>query len=229
MADLANTVWGVAVRKQQARRERGTRAGKLGLTDGVFLDDLKGLGTILLNSLPKPKATGGRQNYKTVVTAYWPYDGNGNDLPLLFAVLKLADTSINIKAQLLLEGRKLKLITDEKQLVFIDDVQTNLHAEMAVVQYLCTTEQIRKENLGGLLEVYCSGKGVCQDCSGWMTKHRIVHAPLSGAPSPTGWRNPLTNSLYKASGEKLEYTKGLLQMSHFNREYGGEYKGNVKI
>ncbi|HVV73521.1 MAG TPA: hypothetical protein VHI52_18755 [Verrucomicrobiae bacterium] len=229
MADLASTVWGTAVRKQEARRQLGTKAGKRGLTEGVFLEDLKKLGTILLSSMPKPKTTSGRQNYATVVTAYWPYEGNGNDLPLLFAVMKLADTSSNIKAQLLLEGRKLKLIDDEQQLIFIDDVQTNLHAEMAVVQYLCVHEQIRKENLGGLLEVYCSGKGVCQDCSGWMTKHRIVHAPLSGAPSPTGWRNPLTNALYKASGENLVYTKGLLQMSHFNREYGGPYKGNVQI
>lgn len=68
-----------------------------------------------------------------MVTGYWPYDGNGNDKPLLFAVMKLADTNINVKSQLYQEGVRLKLINAQDQLVFIDDVSTNLHAEMAIV------------------------------------------------------------------------------------------------
>ncbi len=224
------SVWEMAVKKQMARRELGRLAGKKGMTDGVFLEDLQSLGMILLASMPKPsKKDNSRSNYATVVTGYWPYDGNGNDKPLLFAVMKLADTNINVKSQLYQEGVRLKLINAQDQLVFIDDVSTNLHAEMAIVNYLCTKEGIQKQHLCGLLEIYCSGKGVCLDCSGWMTKHGIIHAPLSGAPSPTGWKNPLTLALYKASGENLVYTKGLSELSHFNRAYGGPYQGNVRL
>lgn len=77
------SVWEMAVKKQMARRELGRLAGKRGMTDGVFLEDLQSLGMILLASMPKPaKKDNSRSNYATVVTGYWPYDGNGNDKPL---------------------------------------------------------------------------------------------------------------------------------------------------
>lgn len=222
MADpAAGSVWAAAVAKQRARRERGTQAGKLGMTDGVFLEDLKALGTILCTGMPKKQ--GSRANYQTVVVGYWSYDGNGSDPPLLFLVTKLSDVSQSAQAQVLLEASKKKLIFSPEQLIVIDEVATNLHAEMAIVQYICGKMGVAKQNLRTLLEIYCVGKGVCLDCSGWLTKHGVVHAPLSGAPSPTGWKNPLTGALYKASEDKLEYTKGMLTMSHFNREYGGPY------
>jgi hypothetical protein len=230
MASTGISVLQMAVNKQQNRRQLGTQAGKLGMTDGVFLEDLEKIGGILLASMPKKTATkGARDNYATVVTGYMSYDGNGHEKPLLFAVMKLANTTINVQAELYQQGVKLKLIQDPDQVIFIDDVPTNLHAEMAIVYYLCKRVGYEKQHLGGLLEIYCSGKGVCQDCSGWMTKHGIVHAPLSGAPSATGWKNPLSGALYKASGENLQYTKGLLALSAFNHNDGGEYKGKVKL
>lgn len=231
MADSSvGSVWAMAVKKQRARRALGAQAGLRRMTEGTYLAQLQRLGTILLSSLPQPKSTddNARANFKTVVTGYWSYDGNGSELPLLFAVMKLADTSVDVQSQLLLEGRNLKLIDSPNQLIFIDDVPTNLHAEMAIVQYLCT-HGYQKQHLAGLLEIYCCGKGVCQDCSGWLTKHGVAHAPLSGAPSPTGWKNPLTGALYKASEDNLVYTKGLKEMSVFNRDFGGPYQGNVKL
>lgn len=79
----------------------------------------------------------------------------------------------------------------------------NLHAEMAVVRYVCTTFGINKANLAGDLTVVCTGKPVCADCCGWMTKHGIGHGPVcSPKGSSQGWMNPLTGATFR--GEKDE-------------------------
>jgi hypothetical protein len=48
------SVWEMAVKKQMTRRELGRLAGKKGMTQGVFLEDLQSLAMILLASMPKP-------------------------------------------------------------------------------------------------------------------------------------------------------------------------------
>lgn len=230
------SVWEQAVFKQEARRDLGRRAGKKGLNEGVFLDDLRDIGLILLQGLPKKeekKAKGSRQNFATVVVGLWLGDKDYNVAPHLFIVTKLADVSLPKKTEAFqLAQQKLigvrkedKLIDDERQMIIIDEISTNLHAEMAIIRWL-NKNNVGKHCLKDNLEIYCAGKGVCLDCSGWLTKHGIRHAPLSGAPSPTAWKNPITDSLFRASGEKLEYTKGFTDqtLSGFNKNFGGPYK-----
>src|SRR5947208_996462 len=108
MADGAyGSVWEMAVKKQRARRALGKEADRH-MMEGHYLPQLQQLGTILLSSLPPPKPDNARANFATVVTGYWSYDGHGNELPLLFAVMKLADTKVDVKSQLFLEGSRLK-------------------------------------------------------------------------------------------------------------------------
>lgn len=79
---------------------------------------------------------------------------------------------------------------------------TNLHAEMAVVRYVCNTYNIDKGALGGDLTVVCTGKGCCADCCGWMTRYNIDHGPTCNADgSDQGWMHPLTGATFRGEDD----------------------------
>lgn len=84
----------------------------------------------------------------------------------------------------------------------------NLHAEMAVVNHVCSTFNIGKANLAGDLTVCCTGKGCCADCCGWMTRYRIDHGPVCNAKgSNQGWMHPLTGAVFRGNGNEFTYQK----------------------
>lgn len=81
--------------------------------------------------------------------------------------------------------------------------ETNLHAEMSVVRHVCNTYQLNKGGLGnGTLTVACSGKPVCADCCGWMTRHGIHHGPNCSADgSSQGWMHPITGATFRGESD----------------------------
>jgi hypothetical protein len=86
--------------------------------------------------------------------------------------------------------------------------ETNLHAEMAVVNHVCATYALGKGNLGGDLTICCTGKGCCADCCGWMTRYRIDHGPVCNAEgSQQGWKHPLTGATFRGNGNEFTYQK----------------------
>ena len=86
--------------------------------------------------------------------------------------------------------------------------ETNLHAEMAVVNYVCSQFALGKNNLAGDLTICCTGKGCCADCCGWMTRYRIDHGPVCNAEgSRQGWKHPLTGATFRGNGNEFTYQK----------------------
>lgn len=86
--------------------------------------------------------------------------------------------------------------------------EINLHAEMAVVNYVCNTFPLAKGDLAGDLTICCTGKGCCADCCGWMTRYRIDHGPLCSAKgSSQGWMHPLTGARFRGNGNDFTYQK----------------------
>lgn len=77
---------------------------------------------------------------------------------------------------------------------------SNLHAEMAVVQYVVNQHGVAKGVLGPL-SICCTGKGCCADCCGWMCRYGIGHGPAcNDTGSKQGWKHPLTGATFV--GEK---------------------------
>ena len=69
------------------------------------------------------------------------------------------------------------------------------HAEMKVVRAHLFLTDVPKNNLGHL-HVGAS-RSVCKDCSGWMTKHQVAHAPIPSTPyTCQSWRNPVSGATY---------------------------------
>jgi hypothetical protein len=93
-------------------------------------------------------------------------------------------------------------------------VESGLHAEMAIVEYLITKQTDRRAATWGLndvLQIFCIGKPVCPDCAGWLNKHFIPHLSLikngeavevqyaCGKPSQGGqWKHPRTGAMYQS-------------------------------
>jgi len=86
--------------------------------------------------------------------------------------------------------------------------QDNLHAEMAIVQAVHSKLGISKGSLSNHgLQIACISKGVCPDCSGWLTRHNIPHTWRRKNVSTTGWSNPTTGASFKGKGDELRYVK----------------------
>lgn len=85
--------------------------------------------------------------------------------------------------------------------------EPNLHAEMAIVQRVWQLGVPRSQiHLCGL-QIACICKGVCPDCSGWMTRHNIPHTWVRKNVASNGWVHPLTGARFKGKGNDLSYLK----------------------
>jgi len=79
----------------------------------------------------------------------------------------------------------------------------NLHGEMAIIKWLKDNDVITdKAQLGGNLTVVCTGKPVCADCCGFMTKYNVVHGVACGGGSNQGWRHPYTDAAFRGETEQ---------------------------
>ncbi|HWB86072.1 MAG TPA: hypothetical protein VG675_18155 [Bryobacteraceae bacterium] len=232
MATHNVTVLDAANWKRMKRRELAESAGSL---KGKYLDELRYIGDLLApKQEPATKKQKGRDNFATFVVGCWPDAQHEDPKALFFAVAKLtekeADASAKKKEVFQAAKEKLKFIKTLDQIVFITACVVNLHAEMAIVRYLHGKGVAKQDLKAGGLEIYCSGKPVCTDCSGWMTRHGIPHQPVDGSPSPTGWRNPITDAIYKGAAGDVEYTKASkypATISDFNKN-DQEYKGSKR-
>jgi hypothetical protein len=88
------------------------------------------------------------------------------------------------------------------------DGMDHLHAEMAIVQSLCYDLLIPKGQIPGSgAQIACILKGVCPDCSGWMSRHNIPHTWRREHVASSGWTHPLSGAFFKYSGNNLQYNK----------------------
>jgi hypothetical protein len=79
----------------------------------------------------------------------------------------------------------------------------NLHGEMAIIRWLKDNDVVTdKSLLGGDLTVVCTGKPVCADCCGFMTKYGVVHGVSCGGGSDQGWRNPYSGAVFRGEEER---------------------------
>jgi len=87
----------------------------------------------------------------------------------------------------------------------LTEIETNLHAEMAIIKQLLGYGLAKADLKGRGLQVYCD-KGVCSDCSGWLIKYGIPHMELRKTPANAGWTG-VSGGNYFRSGNDLAYTK----------------------
>jgi hypothetical protein len=80
------------------------------------------------------------------------------------------------------------------------------HAEMIIVRFLLLAG--RTKGSFGTLSIGASSI-CCADCSGWMTRYGIPHAPLGipGTAPTMPWRNPSTASTFAYTQGQVTYYK----------------------
>ncbi len=93
--------------------------------------------------------------------------------------------------------------------------QTGLHAEMMIIRYLCTVEDLDKSLLWPRGLKIAVTKGCCLDCAGWLNTYLIPHntPPKNREPKASNqWLHPITLSAYQG-GATLNYYKATGRMS----------------
>jgi len=84
---------------------------------------------------------------------------------------------------------------------------SGLHAETSIIAAATGGDRSLLLSEFFYLEIACIGKGVCPDCSGFMTKHSIPHtAARSNVASD--WKHPFTGAHYHGTGNNFQYSKG---------------------
>lgn len=80
------------------------------------------------------------------------------------------------------------------------------HAEMIIARYLLQAGGAKATF--GSLSIGASST-CCPDCSGWMTRYGIAHAPLGipGTAASAPWRNPSSGSAFAYEGGAVSYYK----------------------
>jgi hypothetical protein len=91
--------------------------------------------------------------------------------------------------------------------VSLQSEEPNLHAEMAIVQRVVGLGVTKNELPRCGLQIACIQKGVCPDCSGWLTRHNIPHTWTRKTVATNGWVHPLSGAKYKGKGNELSYLK----------------------
>jgi len=85
--------------------------------------------------------------------------------------------------------------------------EANLHAEMAIVQEASVIGVPASSMSAFHLQIACIAKGVCPDCSGWLTRHDIPHTYRRATVASAGWSHPITGAFFKYKGNELQYVK----------------------
>jgi hypothetical protein len=85
--------------------------------------------------------------------------------------------------------------------------EANLHAEMAIVQEVNAIGVPKSSMSAFHLQIACISKGVCPDCSGWLTRHDIPHTYRRATVASSGWSHPITGAFFKYKGNELQYVK----------------------
>jgi hypothetical protein len=85
--------------------------------------------------------------------------------------------------------------------------EANLHAEMAIVQEASVIGVPASSMRAFHLQIACIAKGVCPDCSGWLTRHDIPHTYRRATVAAAGWSHPITGAFFKYKGNELQYVK----------------------
>jgi hypothetical protein len=95
----------------------------------------------------------------------------------------------------------------------------NLHGEMTIIRWLKDNGVVTdKSLLGGDLTIVCTGKPVCADCCGFMTKYNIVHGVQCGGGSDQGWRHPYTGAAFRGETE-----------ADFTYQKSSKYRGSATL
>ena len=221
-----DTYYSVAAKKQERRRNAAQKPGE-GLA-GHQLDNLTKVGEALFGQQIALNQAND-DDYSTVAIGYMP---NRDYLPCIIVACK------SIKAPdrgaILLEAQKYyPLLADERLVVLQDQTsisgmqdmkkfgqeqpeelkygQDHLHSEMAIVQTVYYFLGVAKGLIPHCgLQIACIMKGVCPDCSGWLTRHNIPHTYARKSVATNGWTNPLTGSFFKGkpgNGSTFTYNK----------------------
>jgi hypothetical protein len=108
-------------------------------------------------------------------------------------------------------------------ITMVDNPETGLHAEMAIIRALLTKfPDETKQTLGRNVAIVCVGKPVCRDCAGWMNSHAIGHCSFIPETPPTIrfncgpvstmgggiWQSPTTKSVYGGGNDLQTYQDG---------------------
>jgi hypothetical protein len=215
-----------AIEKQDRRRKAAQQPGT-GL-EGNQLASLCKIGEVLFGQqIAENQAND--DDYATVAIGYLP---NRDWLPCIIVACK--SIKAPLRASILNEAKKYyELLGDERLIVLQDQTsisgmvdmnklgkeqpeelkygQDHLHSEMAIVQtvyYLLGVPKGMIPHCG--LQIACIMKGVCPDCSGWLSRHNIPHTYARKTVATNGWTNPLTGSFFKGkvgNGATFTYNK----------------------
>jgi hypothetical protein len=85
-----------------------------------------------------------------------------------------------------------------------EEIGEGMHAEMMIVRELYSSG-ITREEIGKTVHIGASST-CCKDCSGWMSKYKIAHAPIHDqATASKQWRHPITYAAYQYSEGDVSY------------------------
>lgn len=196
----------VAQLKQIRRRNAAQKVGQS--LAGSQLDALHEIGEKLFGAALQK--TDSDKDYETVAIGYLM---NIDSLPCLIIACKGipapdATTVLGVAQPYyeLLQEQRIWILQDQTSV----SGEANLHAEMAIVQFVRNQLGVSKGLLPYCgLQIACIKKGVCPDCSGWMTRHNIPHTWRRENVAKLGWVHPLTGTFFKYKGKELQYVKYL--------------------
>ena len=207
MATNTLTYHEVAQKKQTRRRLAAQQVGAS--LAGDNLDALHKIGVNLFGVAIK-EAQDNENDYNTVAIGHL-YNKDSQ------SILLVACKGIKAKplGTIVAEAKEyFPTLTEGHTIILQNEVSVSgggsdhVHAEMAIVQALYYKLQIPKSQIPSCgVQIACILKGVCPDCSGWLTRHNIPHTWRRGHVASSGWTNPLTGAFFKYSGTNLQYNK----------------------
>lgn len=207
MATNTLTYHEVAQKKQTRRRDAAQQVGAS--LAGNNLDALHTIGVNLFGVEIK-QAQDDENDYNTIAIGHI-YNKDSQ------SILLVACKGIKAKpvGTIVAEAKQyFPTLTEGHTIILQDEVSVSgggmdhVHAEMAIVQALYYTLHIPKPQIPSCgAQIACILKGVCPDCSGWLTRHNIPHTWRREHVASSGWTNPLTGAFFKYSGTNLQYNK----------------------
>jgi hypothetical protein len=83
---------------------------------------------------------------------------------------------------------------------------SGLHAETSIIRHATGGDKSALLSDFFYLEIACIGKGVCPDCSGFMTKYSIPHTTVRSNVA-SDWVNPFSGAHFHGTDQNLQYRK----------------------